>query len=262
MAPDSEGKSAESHLAESHSAKSQSAKSHTVIGFAIESDELVGRDGGFLAIRRLRMRNRRADGSLSEPYLCDFIARPYGLDAVIVAVYHRSETGVRVLIRDGLRPAIALGRSADLTPVADDREYLFLSELVAGIVEVGDRGLEGIRARAADEVHEEAGYRVSAESIAMLGAATFPSPGAMAEKFWIAAVEIAEPGAQEPLAGDGSPMEEGATTRWLELDEAIAACVRGDIEDCKTELGLRRLRDYLAGSPLAGSPADRSPSQS
>ena len=49
-----------------------------IVGFAIESDDLVGKEGGFLAIRRLRMRNRRADGSLSEPYLCDFIVRPTG----------------------------------------------------------------------------------------------------------------------------------------------------------------------------------------
>ena len=40
-------------------------------------------------------------------------------------------------------------------------------------------------------------------------------------------------------------MEEGATTRWLPLDAAIAACVRGDLPDLKTELGLRRLRDHL-----------------
>lgn len=223
--------------------------SDAIVGFAIETDELVGRDGGFLAIRRLRMRNRRADGSLSEPYLCDFIVRPYGLDAVIVAVYHRTETGVRVLVREGLRPALALGRSADLVPVAETREYLYLTELVAGIIEADDQGVDGIRARAAAEVYEEAGFRVAAERIVMLGASLFPSPGAMAEKFWLAAVEITDPSVQEPLQGDGSPMEEGASTRWLDLDEAIAACVRGEIEDCKTELALRRLRDRLADGP-------------
>jgi len=54
------------------------------------------------------------------------------------------------------------------------------------------------------------------------------------------------PAAQRPLTGDGSPMEEGARTRWLGLDDAIAACARGDLPDLKTELGLRRLRDHLA----------------
>jgi hypothetical protein len=40
-------------------------------------------------------------------------------------------------------------------------------------------------------------------------------------------------------------MEEGARTRWLGLDEAIAMCVRGELTDLKTEAGLRRLRDAL-----------------
>lgn len=216
-----------------------------IVGFAIESDDLVGKEGGFLAIRRLRMRNRRADGSLSEPYLCDFIVRPVGLDAVVVALYHRAESGVQVLVRDGLRPALALGRVGEPVPVPDTKEYLFATELVAGIIEADDRGMDGIVARAVAEVHEEAGYRVSADRVTMLGQAVFPSPGAMAEKFWLAAVEIVDPSAQEPLSGDGSPMEEGATTRWLSLSAAIEACVNGEIEDCKTELGLRRLRDQL-----------------
>jgi ADP-ribose pyrophosphatase len=221
-----------------------------IVGLAIETDQIVGREGGFLAIRRLRLRNRRADGSLSEPYLCDFIVRPYGLDAVVVALYHRTERGIEVLVRDGLRPSLALGRAADTIPVADERSYLLLTELVAGIIEEGDKGIAGIKQRAAAEVLEEAGYRVAADAIMMLGAATFPTAGAMPEKFWLTAVEVTAPETQEPLAGDGSPMEEGARTRWLDLGDAIAACVRGDMEDMKTELTLRRLRDALQTNRL------------
>jgi hypothetical protein len=79
----------------------------------------------------------------------------------------------------------------------------------------------------------------------LLGAGTFPSPGSMIEKFYFTAIEV-DPASQGLLVGDGSPMEEGATTRWLDLDDAIAQCVRGDICDLKTEAGLRRLRDALA----------------
>ena len=79
----------------------------------------------------------------------------------------------------------------------------------------------------------------------MLGAGALPSPGAMIEKFYFVAVEV-DPATQGALAGDGSPMEEGATTRWLGLDAALAACMRGELCDLKTELGLRRLRDHLA----------------
>ena len=125
----------------------------------------------------------------------------------------------------------------------DGKRYLFFREVVAGIIEHDDRGEEGIRRRAALEVEEEAGYRVPAESVRLLGAGTFPSPGAMAERFWLAAVEVADPAAAAAPAGDGSPMEEGATTVWMDLDAAIAACVRGEIEDLKTEVALRRLRD-------------------
>jgi hypothetical protein len=67
------------------------------------------------------------------------------------------------------------------------------------------------------------------------------------EKFYFCAVEV-DPATQQALPGDGSPMEDGATTRWLALDAALAACVRGDIADLKTELGLRRLRDHLRTS--------------
>jgi ADP-ribose pyrophosphatase len=209
----------------------------------IESDELVG-EGGFLKIRRLRMRNRRDDGSLSDQYNCDFMVRPMGVDAVVVAIYARVDGDVKVLVRDGLRPALAYGRHPDEVPVPDGKEYLFLTELVAGIVEGHDRGLEGIRRRSAEEAMEEAGFAVSPDDIVQLGSPMFPSPGAMAEKYWLVAVEV-DPATQQSQEGDGSPMEEGATTKWLGLDEAIAACVSGEIEDAKTELGLRRLRDRL-----------------
>lgn len=214
----------------------------SALTFHIDSDEVVGQ-GGFLALRRLRMRNRRADGSLSERYCCDFVVRPYGLDAVVVAVWaRRPDGGVDVLVRAGMRPALWFGRDPARLPLPDPRTYAQLTELVAGIIEDDDRGEAGLRNRAAAEVHEEAGFAVEPAAIVLLGAGSFPSPGSMPEKFYFAAVEV-DPATQEALAGDGSPMEEGATTRWIDLDRAIAACVAGELEDAKTELGLRRLRD-------------------
>jgi ADP-ribose pyrophosphatase len=214
-----------------------------VVAFVIDGDELVGQ-GGFLAIRRLRMRNRRADGSTSPPYVCDAIARPYGQDAVVVAVYARAAGGVQVLVRDGLRPALLAGRDPARAPLPEAPPGMFLTELVAGILEPGDIGADGLAQRAAHEVEEEAGFTVDPAAIVVLGAGTYPSPGSMIEKFYFTAVEV-DPAAQQALAGDGSPMEEGATTRWLPLDAAIDACVRGELADLKTELGLRRLRDHL-----------------
>jgi ADP-ribose pyrophosphatase len=219
-----------------------------VTGVEIVSDEVVGR-GGFLAIRRLRMKNLREDGTRSPEYLVDFIVRPKGHDAVVVAMWHRAGDGrVRVLLRDGLRPSLYLGRPQAELVLPDPRPYLFFREVVAGIVEQDDRGLDGLRRRAAAEVEEEAGFAVEPARVELLGAGTFPSPGAMTEKFYLAAVEIADPDAVGLAAGDGSPMEEGSRIEWLDLDQAIAACVRGDLEDAKTELVLRRLRDRLRGT--------------
>ena len=218
-----------------------------VVGVEILSQNLVGREGGFLAIRRLHMMNVRSDGSRSARYLVDFLVRPKGLDAVVVAVYTRAADGVRVLLRDGLRIPLHLGRDDETVPVPDTKRYLFFREVVAGIVEATDRGEEGLLRRAAAEVEEEAGLTVSPDAVRLLGAGTFPSPGSMPERFWLAAVEVsaAQAAAATAPAGDGSPLEEGATITWLPLGEAIAACVRGDIEDMKTEVTLRRLRDSL-----------------
>jgi ADP-ribose pyrophosphatase len=220
--------------------------SHEIVAFVIDSDERVG-EGGFLAIRRLRMRNRRADGTISPPYVCDAIARPYGQDAVVVAIYARTAGGVQVLVRDGLRPALLAGRDPARAPLPEPPPEMFLTELVAGILEPGDVGEAGLQQRAAHEVEEEAGFVVDPSAIELLGGGAYPSPGSMVEKFYFTAVEV-DPAAQQALAGDGSPMEEGARTRWLPLDQAIEAGLRGELADLKTELGLRRLRDHLARS--------------
>ncbi len=217
-----------------------------IAGLEIEKEERIGQ-GGFLTIRRLMVRNRREDGSRSRPYLCDLLERPLGLDAVVVAIFTRARGGIEVLLRDALRPALVLGRSGSSPiAVADARDRLRFPELVAGIIEAEDRGEEGVRHRAALEVAEEAGYRVNAADVILLGAGTFPVPGMIAERWWLTAVEVASPDDQHVAEGDGSPMEEGADTRWLPLDDAIAACVSGAIEDAKSEITLRRLKDHLA----------------
>lgn len=223
--------------------------SDVVLGFEVEQHEQHGGPEGFLRVERYRLRNRREDGSMSPQYVCDFLGRPKGPDAVVVAIHRESAQGVEVLLRSGLRPALTLGRPADALPVPDRERSLTFTEVVAGIVEAHDNGEAGIRERASIEVLEEAGLAVDADAIEFLGAGTFPSPGSMPEKFWLTAVKVgADAIAQEP-ATDGSPMEEGATCRWMKIDQAIEACVRGEIEDCKTELILRRLRDRLATSP-------------
>lgn len=212
--------------------------------FIVDGDERVG-EGGFLALRRLHMRNRRVDGSASAPYVFDGVVRPYGQDAVVVAIYARTGRGIDVLVRECLRPVLPIVRDPARAPIPEAPYGMFLTELVAGIVEEGDRGEAGLRMRAAAEVLEEAGFVVDPSRILLLGAGMLPSPGCLVEKYYFAAVDV-DPQTQQPPDGDGSPMEEGSTTRWLSLDDALAACMAGRITDLKTELGLRRLRDLLA----------------
>ncbi|MFH0902159.1 MAG: hypothetical protein V2A73_16125, partial [Pseudomonadota bacterium] len=223
-----------------------------VVGYSVLSDQLIGREGGFLAIRRLSLANIRPDGSLSPPYLCDYIVRPKGRDAVVVALYsRRPDGGIDVLLRHGLRPPLYFGRPAGELALPDSRQYLLFAEVVAGILEPEDVGEEGIKRRAAIEAAEEAGYLIDPSQVRLLGAGTFPSPGAMAERFWLAAVEIADRGDAQPPAGDGSPMEEGSRLEWIDIDMAITSCIDGLIEDTKTEIILRRLRDRLCSTAAA-----------
>jgi ADP-ribose pyrophosphatase len=218
---------------------------------------LVGRedkhDGPFLRLRSAHLRNQRADGSVSRDYICDYVIRPMGQDAVVVVAWHRRGASVEVLLRDGLRPALQLGRDVAAAPLPEESR-LMVTELVAGILETTDHGRDGLLRRASLELWEEGGLRASPDAGVVLGAGSLPSPGCLVEKFYFVAMEV-DPEAQHPPPGDGSPMEEGATSRWMLLDEAIAACVSGEIADAKTELGLRRLRDHLATAVSAAAAA-------
>jgi 8-oxo-dGTP pyrophosphatase MutT (NUDIX family) len=207
--------------------------------FEVVDDARVGA-GGFLVLRRLRLRVVRADGTRSAEGLYDFVERPKGLDAVVLALWNRGPDGiVRVLVRDAFRVPLVFGRPD--APAACPS-----TEVVAGILEAGEEGEDAIAARAVAEAWEEAGVVVAADAVERLGAPLYPTPGMCAEKFVLAACEVADPLAAARPPGDGSPFEEGAQLRWLVLDDAIEACVLGEIEDMKTEVTLRRLRDYLA----------------
>jgi ADP-ribose pyrophosphatase len=197
-------------------------------------DERVGA-GGYLIIRRLRLRVVLSDGSRTGEGRWDYVERPSGLDAVVLALWRRRQGEVEVLLRSGTRVPVVLGRPEPRT------RFLF-PELVAGIVEPNDV----IAKRAADEAMEEAGIAVSAASVETLGPPMFPTPGMCPEVFHFVCSEVAADAKATPPGGDGSPFEEGADLEWVALDEAIDRCRRGEIQDLKTEIGLRRLREKIA----------------
>ena len=222
-------------------------------GIEVTGDERVG-EGGYLRLRRMRMRLLLSDGSRTAEGTWDYVERPMGLDAVVVALFRRREGTVEVLLRHGIRVPIQFGR-------AERPAALLFPELVAGILEPGDELFQ----RAAAEAMEEAGLRVPPSSVRILGPAAFPTPGMCAELFHFVCCEVPADVVAHLPAGDGSPFEEGARLEWAPLDDALARCARGEIRDLKTEIGVRRLRDragrearhqaHLVGQrPVDGAP--------
>jgi ADP-ribose pyrophosphatase len=206
----------------------------------VEDFSSTGRcDEGFLQVRRLRVRNLRADGSHSSIYRVDVVDRPR-LDAVAVLIYRRGQGGLEVLLRQNLRPA-AYFRKDKQPAMPDDRVYLQLEEIVAGLLETQDKGEEGLRVRAAAEVFEEAGLEVAPAEIELLGAPFFVAPGIVSEKIFLTAVDATGKEQREP-EGDGSPLEEGCRTRWVPMPEVLAACRAGALPDAKTELAITRFQ--------------------
>ncbi len=208
-----------------------------VEGFEVTADERVG-EGGYLRLRRMRMRLRLSDGSLTEEGSWDYVERPIGLDAVVLAIFRRRSGAVDVLLRHGVRVPVQFGR-----PEAPGA--VLFPELVAGIVETGDDLFE----RAAAEAMEEAGVHVLPSSVQLLGPASFPTPGMCAEVFHFVCCEVPPDAKVHPVTGDGSPFEQGARLEWAPLEEALARCDRGEVRDMKTEIGLRRLAQRLSGHP-------------
>jgi ADP-ribose pyrophosphatase len=202
--------------------------------------------GGFLKLRRLLVRNVYADGTRSAPYACDVMSRTQ-VDAVAVVLHERSEGGVRVMLKEGLRPAVWLRRGKSIEH-REEHPVLKVLEIAAGVLEAKDGGPGGVERRAADEAHEECGLRVDAADVVDLGAPSFPSPGVTDERVHFRSVEVPlHEGGQAD--GDGSPMEQGTRAVVLDLVDAIARCRRGDIPDMKTELALLRLCDAVGYLP-------------
>jgi ADP-ribose diphosphatase len=204
-------------------------------------------DEGFLKVVRLILRNRYEDGSTSPAYPCDVVSRP-GSDAVVALLYERDGGGIRVALRESLRPPLYLRRYKTFVQ-PDPRPYNSLHEVVAGLVEGSDgAGDVGLHRRASAEADEEAGLGVPPDRFTTLGGETFASPGTSDEKLYYCAAPARLEDAREPR-GDGSVMEAGATVHAVGLGEAIARCRSGSIPDMKTEVGLLRLAEHLGYLP-------------
>lgn len=223
-----------------------------VAGIEIVEDRTAGArcDEGFLRLRRFVLRNTFTDGSTSSDYPCDVLSRRR-VDAVAVVLWHRDPQSGRIQVhyREGTRPPIWLRRlKRDELPV-EERPWDRLGEIVAGVLEVDDQGLEGVRGRAAIEAQEELGYQVDPARVRLLGeGGMFPSPGVTDEKVFLAAAEV-DPAVRGEALGDGSVQEEGTRLVIEDLRQAIRDCRAGKLPDAKTELGILRLADLLGYLP-------------
>jgi len=206
--------------------------------------QLVSRPDRYLKLETLRVRNHYDDGTVSQDYDCDFVKAP-GLDAVAVMLFHREGDHVMVGVIECVRPPIIVRRELDLIE-PDEREYVTITETVAGRLEPQDVGEDGIDRRAAIEAREEGGFDVRPEDAIRLGKGLFTSPGQTPEKVFFRAFEV-DASQQQAATGDGSPMEDCYELRFIELGEGIRLCWDGVIEDPKVEIGFRRLAAWLDG---------------
>lgn len=195
-------------------------------------------EGGFLVLRRTELVTI-TDGTRSSGFPYDAVGRR-ALDASVMVAHHEHEGRVCVWLRSSLRPPVALREEATASSSAPPLSPV-LWELPAGLIEPG----ESPRAAAARELAEELGFDVAESAVLDLGPAAHPAPAMIGELHHFFRVEV-DPKTRTEPAGDGSPVEAGAVVVAIPLEEALAACRRGDIRDEKTELALRRLADELA----------------
>ena len=100
-----------------------------------------------------------------------------------------------------------------------------LLEIPAGIVEPGEEPIQTIRR----ELVEETGYTAGRLELLL---ATYLAPGYSQELIHIFLAEDLQPGVATPDA------DELLHVRIVPLAEAVAACLRGEVTDAKTVVGL------------------------
>jgi ADP-ribose pyrophosphatase len=197
--------------------------------------------GAFLTVRRLELRAKFPDGSVSEPFFYDVVQRK-ALDAVVIAPHFRDESGTRkVLLRSALRPPVAF-RPREYGPIPERETLGGLWEFPAGLVEPDEESTEGLRRCAVRELYEETGAEVAPEAMLALGPSMFPCPGIIGERHFYFHAEI-DPAALVPPVEDGSVLERQAALVTVTLEDALALVRAGEIEDSKTEIALRRLAE-------------------
>jgi ADP-ribose pyrophosphatase len=198
---------------------------------------------GFLRLVRRRLVAIGPDGAESAPFVYDEVDR-LAIDAVVLVAYFLDDSGrPRVYLRSATRPPVVM-RAPARQPFPELGSRVGLWELAAGLVELAESSPTGIAECAQRELEEELGFSVALAELLPLGQSTLPAPGVIGERHFYFVVRVDPAQRQEPSL-DGSALERLGTVVDVALSTAMSACATGEIEDAKTELGLRRLADFL-----------------
>lgn len=198
---------------------------------------------GFVYIRKLELVATFAGGKKSEafPY---FAVERSRLDAVVVLAHFTGADGApHVVLRSSIRPPV-FSRPMEARPFEEKESLGELWEVPAGLVEEDETTPTGLTRCAARELFEETGIEVDPSKMLPLGPATFPTAGVIGERHFFFRVEV-DPSNPKTPPEDGSVLEREAKIALVSLEDALQACRDGEIEDAKTELGLRRLAEAL-----------------
>ena len=207
---------------------------------------------GFCRLIRQRLlaladRHPHQRPTATEPFVYDWLDRR-ALDAVVVLAYYFDAQGVPwVYLRSATRPPVAK-RDPTRIPRSEWLRDEGLWEVTAGLVEDDEETPEGLVRCACRELAEELGFTVDSGVMLPLGPSTLPAPGIIGERHFFFKVEV-NPQKRAAPSLDGSALEQLGTIIEVPLSDALAACRRGEVEDAKTELGLRRLAEALGNVP-------------
>lgn len=196
---------------------------------------------GFLRLVRRRLQAHYPDGTVSKPFTYDEVDRR-GIDAAVITAHYVASDGLRhVFLRSSVRPPVYF-RDPARSPIQFPDRQGGLWELPAGIIEVDEQSAEGVVRGAARELREETGFDVEPSSLRELGPSMYPAPAVIAERHFFYEVEV-DPAARGEPHLDGSALEHMGKILDVALDRALDWCRTGEIEDSKTEIALRRLRE-------------------